>query len=173
MDATHGVGSLLQGDIRRHLSFTHPANQYILGIDGVRHPCRHLLMIVTQLNGNIDRFLGEWNQKDVLEGLRCVLGFFGGKPLLEEAGEAMAIDDLTTTLIPDGELSVTLQGQLCQTLATAIPPRQRHQLVDIELLSLMVTTERIVDSEGTVLKIVFETLCPRAGHRPQQKGRKK
>ena len=90
--------------------------------------------------------------------------------VLEETGEAVAIDDLSAAPCPDGELSVTFQGQFSQTLTTAIPSGQCHQFVDIELLSFVVTTERIVDSEGAVLKIVFKTLCPRADHRQQQKG---
>ena len=68
-------------------------------------------------------------------------------------------DDGTRAVVPDGNLSVALHGQLCQPLALAIPSWHHLQLVNGDMLFVDVTCKVIVYSQGLVYKVVIEILC--------------
>lgn len=93
VDASGGVGSLLQGDVWcRLVAFLMNQNvfrRYLVGERG-----GYLAAVVAQVEGDVYGIFRHRNEEYVLETLRVLLCLWIGEPFLEEGGEGVAVDDL-------------------------------------------------------------------------------
>ena len=139
MDAARRVSRLLQGGVGGDASFSRLTDQDILRIHTVRHRSVHLIVVVSQLYGDLHRLFGEGDEKHVLERFLRMFGLLCGEPLLEQRGERMAEDHQTVAQVAYDQLSVSLQRHLGKAFPFAVPTRQGHEFVHIQFLMLTVT----------------------------------
>ena len=117
-----------------------------------------LASVVAQVYGDVDGILGHGHEIYVFKRLLDVLslGFF--LPFLEEGGEGVAIDDALRLMVAHCDLSVALHGDLGESLALAVPSGLHIHLLKGNVLGCGSAGEDVVDAQGLVLKIIFETL---------------
>ena len=173
VDATRGVGCLLEGNVGRDVPLSFVADEDVGRYDGMRQGCLNMAVEVKEFHRHIDRVAREGHEEDILERAPHMLGFVRSQPLLEERGEGVAVDDLLGAVCPHRDLSVASQRQLGQPCAPTEPSRHLRELIDIEFLPACIACKDIVEPQGAVLEPLAKRLCPSRQHaaKHQQNGR--
>lgn len=157
VDASVGVGSLLQGDVWcRLVAFLMNQNvfrRYLVGERG-----GYLAAVVAQVEGDVYGIFRHRNEEYVLETLRVLLCLWIGEPFLEEGGEGVAVDDFARAVVAYGYLSVALYREFGQSLPFAVPAWHYVEFVYGYHLLLLVAGKGIVYPQRLVCEIVVKVL---------------
>ena len=157
VDASGGVGSLLQGDVWcRLVAFLMNQNvfrRYLVGERG-----GYLAAVVAQVEGDVYGIFRHRNEEYVLETLRVLLCLWIREPFLEEGGEGVAVDDFARAVVAYGYLSVALYRQFSQSLPFAVPAWHYVEFVYGYHLLLLVAGKGIVYPQRLVCEIVVKVL---------------
>ena len=121
MDTPRSVGSLMQHLIGRDVTLASLTDQNVLGINDMSQRIDYFIVIIEQFYLNFHGVFREGHKEYVLKRFLRMLGFFCGEPFLKEGGERVTINHGSIGLRMHGDLSVTPQRQLCQTVPAAIP----------------------------------------------------
>ena len=80
--------------MERYAVVSYGADEYVSGVDRVRHLCGDLIAVVCEGDSYVDGFLGERYIVGGVEGLAYLCSLVILQPLLEESGEGPCVDDL-------------------------------------------------------------------------------
>ncbi len=160
VDATRGVGCLLEGNEGRDVPLSLAADEDVGRYDGMRQGRLHMAVEVKEFHRHIDRVAREGHEEDVLERAPHMLGFVRRQPFLEERGEGVSVDDLLRVVCPHRDLSVASQRQLGQPCAPPEPSRHLRELVNVQFLPVRIARKDIVEPQGAVVEPLAKRLCP-------------
>ena len=145
VDATGGVGSLLDGLVRCSLVAL-VMDKYVGRSHLMGEACGHFPSVVVEGEGDIHRILWHRNEEDVLETLGILLSLRIAEPFLEKGREGVAVDDLARMVVTYRDLSISLYGYFAQTLLLAIPMRHDIEFIDCNHLLLHIACKDVVDT---------------------------
>ena len=150
VDLILGITAVQQHSCLR-LSSDRP-DQNVLRVNRMRKLCRHILVKVIELHGDLRRGRRHRHKEHVLETLADPRGLLGSLPFLEQSAERHPVKSVARGLVRHCELPVTPQRNLFQIGAPPVPSVGAKQFSHSDVAILVRPCEYVVDPQGLIQK---------------------
>ena len=138
--------------------------------NGVRKRGHHLVAVVHEVDGDVDRIFRHGYEKYILERFLLSLRLVVAKPFLEERREGVAVDDVFRAMLHHDDLSVAFNGYFREMLAFTIPSWQATEFIHIDVLTVGIPREGVVQSQGVGGEKLVEVLRMHVDGEEQEEG---